>query len=269
MQAATFDDSTPNGLLSADGFSKGYDEPRDFDEIPFCGFEGAKPFTLPLLTEKEVKERIEERERTGNRLRDKIKLGGRKIKNQNGIGFCWGFCAASAVETRIVAMGMPFVSLSPASVCAPIVNFANRGGWPTKWLEWAAKNGVATSEHWPDYDRDRGRMDAPGVLADRKLYVPTEFVDLDARKDKEEAWWEAICCMVCDIPVCVGQMHWGHAVMLTDPVIGRNGEIGNELENSWRESWGDGGYGRQFGSKKYFEEGVAVHTVKAVPATAA
>lgn len=610
MSIVTFDDSTPDSALSSDGFSRGYDDPRDFDEIPFCGFANAQPFSLPMLTEREVKERIEERERTGNRLRDKIKLAGRKIKNQNGIGYChdeksevltergwvrwsdynwsdqlgtmnprtgnlefqspferhvyeyrgemvhstnrridfgvtpdhrmlvrkfdesrrtlspeftfqkagelgwyfgmphatngfvgtelkrvaipgdreydgddfvrllaiissdgfaggsektwnlvsfssfkpkfrervvglsdrlgfveqpsrpgvwnrwgagalaewvranvyggkpygahtkivpflvkcaserqikifldwfgdksdsrsegrhfysasrrmaddlqelllrigrrgtissrdprtsyiggskieskgtqytvvedtqgrlsidrkkhlerddynglvycagvpngtlvtrrngsvlvsgncWGFCAASAVETRIVAQGSPFVSLSPASVCAPIVNFANRGGWPTKWLEWAGQNGIATSEHWPDYNRDRGRMDDPGVLADRMLYVPTEVVDFDVRGNREQAWWQAICCMVCDIPVCVGQMHWGHAVMLTDPVISSSGEIGNELENSWKESWGDGGYGRQFGSKKYFDEGVGVFTVKAVPATAA
>lgn len=255
------DDSTPTTVVPGN-VARGYDQPRDWSENGLCSGFGSEPFTLPMLTEQEARELIKEREQLVSTNRLQLKRFGHRRKNQNGLGYCHVYSVTNAFEGQLgfqnPSAKVPV--LSPESVGAPVTGFKNRGSWPSKNCAYAAEHGFALQEHWPKHLYHNGKMNDPKVLEDRKRFRILKWIDIDTR-DREQGWWQAICASLAGFLVAVGQMHWSHSVMLTDPKINSKGEIGNEIENQWA-NWGDDGHGHQFGSKKYFDEACVIYQVQ-------
>lgn len=113
---------------------------------PVCS---SGPDDSDLIPWEEFPDRIADMERTKTTLVD--------IWSQSPIGkpmqsytlYCWTWCVADALMVYREAMGLPFVKFSPSSVAAPIMNFANVGGWPEQALDWIMKNGIAPVSHVP------------------------------------------------------------------------------------------------------------------------
>lgn len=205
-------------------------ERRDRVVDPECGF--AKPFTIPVLSRQEIKERATDREQSKTRIFDLMAQAGVKPLNQGQTNFCWANAPCDAVQVARVIMGAPHVPLSPASVGALVTNFSNVGGWPLKFLKRAAVDGIAPQQDWPpnginkkyDTAESRSSRGAFKVLADDWFDLP-------------QGDWDAVwTCLVLGYPVTLCHMEWSHAVLAVDVGIMSNGELAALCRNS--------GYGR-------------------------
>lgn len=235
---------SPNDKLWVDGEEVylGY-EPRDYESFPVGSFPFAKPFDMQLIPESEWKERIQEREAKGLQLSQKIRAAKIPVKNQKSTNYCWSFGEVGAIEVVRHLQGQPYVSLSPASVAAPIKGFQNKGGWGMQALEYIIKNGIVPSEFWPDAAIDREYY----TSANRERALPfrvLEFSDLEPRALEQVA-----TCLLSDIPVPAGFNWWRHLIYLCDLVVVPSGAYGVRIRNSWGPSYGDDGFAVLTGRK--------------------
>lgn len=222
--------------------------PRDYDLIPFGDCFGAQPFALPLIPRSEWPDRIREMEATKTRLSDLILSTystGKPLTslNQNGTNYCWINGVVTGMETMLLAMGQPFVRLSPASVGAPIKGYRNVGGWGQEGLAYIVAHGICTLDEWPanaisrQHDTEANRQ----ARAKRKVF---EFDELRPRNVDE------LMTMVLNrIPVAVGYNWWSHEVCGMDPVLLGNDNYGLRIRNSWGESYGEKGFAVLSGSR--------------------
>jgi hypothetical protein len=210
-----------------------------------------QPFDLPLIPRDEWAQRIEEMEKTKSRLSDLCISAGLKCLDQNGTNYCWANATVHCVEILRVASGQPLVYLSPASVAAPIKNFANVGGWGSQALEYIIKNGIAPVELWPANSRVRS-LDNDECRLRRKDFLVTEWYDLGDRN-----FDQTMTCLLLRIPVSAGYNWWGHQVTLVDPMIGKDGKFAVRARNSWGMSYGNMGFFVLTGSKMIPDDGCA------------
>lgn len=171
-------------------------------------------------------ERIEELERKKMRLSDLVRAKGRVSRNQSRTNYCWAFGAVAAVEAKSLVQGFPYVSLSPASVAAPIKGYRNVGGWSTQAIQYIAENGIVPTELWPDTAIDR-KYDNPASREARKHHVVEEWWELGRRNFDQLA-----SCLLSLQPVAVGFNWWGHAVCALDLLKTGDRRYGIRIANS-------------------------------------
>lgn len=212
--------------------------PRDYTAVPLEGFRGAARFDLPVLSEQELKERIEELEKRKSRLSDLIRASGTKCKNQNGTNYCWINAPARSIEVVRMVQGLPFVEMSPASGGAQIKGFRNVGGWGTEALEWIEMHGLCDAKLWPVNAIDR-RYLTPEAKANALLHRIPEWYDIPCGGDG--GFLRMLTCLVNLIPVPIGLNWWGHEVLAVDGVVMPNGDLAVRIENSHGSSYGDQG----------------------------
>lgn len=226
------------------GKLKGLNPTVDVDG-QFC----AEPFLSPFpqnmyIPRSEWDDRIEEIERDSSSIHDMALHYGVKIKDQNGFGWCWGFGACTAVELARAGQGLDYVELSASSVCGPVKNYRNEGGWGKEALDYGVRHGWAPVSMWPEcpvganprYDTEASRQEREKYKVDEWWEIPNR--DFDA----------LMSALFHKFPAAVGLNHWGHLICAAKPVKS-GGNYGWLYRNSWKASWGDNGCGVLLASK--------------------
>jgi len=251
------DDSNYVDFEESADFGKGW-EPRPEQNDGF-----AAPFPLPVIPKSEWKDRIEQGERTKSFLSHLGDRAGIKRKNQKRTNYCWIHGPVSAMEYLRAAAGEPYVELSPASVGAPMTNYANAngdpagvGGWGTKGLKYLSEVGCCTAETWPNNQINR-KYDTAASRVQRANYRVTEWWDVRSGNIDQ-----LMTCLLLRIPVPVGLGWWRHLVLAVDPVVDRNGQFGFKFDNSYGD-WGDNGRGVVLGSRAIPNDACAPRVVTA------
>jgi hypothetical protein len=189
-----------------------------------------------LLDDKQIKERIEELERTKTDLVSLLQyLWANKQwigLNQDPTNYCWCFAVIHAIMILRALSGEPFKRLSPFSVACIVKGFRNNGGWGGEANEQCVKEGVATEEFWPFGIPGSGKVQSANMAAfDRKylepsranaaLHTVTEFWELEPNNDQQKL--SALCI---PLPVPSGYNRIGHERCSVKATIQSNGSYG-------------------------------------------
>lgn len=225
---------------------RGY-EARDWSATPYGALKGATSFDLPRMAVKDILEAIKEKDAKKAWMKDICDRYRSPVKDQNGTNYCWINAVVRGIEVRRAMQGLPYVSLSPASVGGPIKGYRNQGGWGGEGLEYITENGVAPTADWPDNAISRSYDNAQSQ-ASRKRFICTKFVEMEAGDD--EAVWT---CIVNDLPVALGIPAWGHEICGTF-LVANAGKIIVGIDNSWGTDWGDNGRGLLTGRYATFDD---------------
>jgi hypothetical protein len=255
-------ESTPEHVThdAGEGCSRGLTlEDRPREGYAYSGF--ARKFTDDLLIPRsEWQARIEERqEKSGTwmQLTTALRV---PHKNQQSTNFCWANAPVHAAELLRVRHGLPYVSLSPASIACKIKNFRNVGGWGLDAVKYSFQNGIATSAAWPDTAIDR-RWDRPETWEAAKSYRYREWIECEPRNLDQ-----LVSCLLRDIPMPGGYNWWGHQITNCDP-IWLDGTVAIRIRNSW-QNWGKDGYGILQGNRMLPDDACGPISVRAANTTA-
>lgn len=213
--------------------------PRDMNEQPFCSMAGAGALPVGfLIEESEWDERITEIEREGTLSQRMLDMGIPSL-DQNGTNYCWTNGVVTCLYAWQARNNESFLSLSPASVAAPIKHGSNSGGWGGDALEYIVENGIAETAVWANNQRSgwQALNNSPEVQASRAKHKTTEWYDLPAKSFKA-----LMSCLLRRIPVAIGLNWWGHEVAAIDPVALGGGKYGARIRNSWGDSYGTKGF---------------------------
>lgn len=166
-------------------------------------------------------------------------------------GNCWANGPVTGLHLLQKRDGGEFVSLSPASVAAPIKGFRNVGGWGKEAIEWIQKYGVCPASAWSPNAIDRRLYNE----ANKKLALKFRVIDWIECTPRNLN--EMMTCLLRRIPVAVGYNWWRHEVCAIDPVyLGRN-QYGIRIWNSWGDSWSDRGMSVLTGNKMLPDDAVS------------
>lgn len=225
------DDTNAHEIYHAPaGLSKGW-VAREYDGHPICA-----PMPIPVIPRLEWSARISEMEATGRLLSQRWRAAGKNALNQNGTNYCWCNAVVTAMEALRCAQGQADVSLSPASVAAPIRGYANQGGYGTEAIEYIQTHGIAPSCDWPVNAIDRKY--ATGSAETSR----TQF-KIDGYWELEQGNFDALMtCLLLGFPCPMALGWWGHEICGMDPVDLGAGKFGVRILNSWGQDWGDQGF---------------------------
>jgi hypothetical protein len=211
--------------------------PRDYSRQPLGSIHGTSSFpTELLLDDKQIKERIEELERTKTDLVSLLQFLWANKQwiglNQDPTNYCWCFAVIHAIMILRALSGEPFKRLSPFSVACIVKAFRNNGGWGGEANEQCVKEGVATEEFWPFGIPGSGKVQSANMAAfDRKylatsranaaLHKVTEFWELEPNNDQQKL--SALCI---PLPVASGYNRIGHERCSVKATLLSNGAYG-------------------------------------------
>lgn len=220
--------------VSASGFI-----PRDYSKQPFGSLPNTSAFpTELLLDDQQIKERIEELERTKTDLVSLLQyLWDNKQwvgLNQDPTNYCWCFAVIHAIMILRAMAGEPFLRLSPFSVACIVKNFSNIGGWGGEANEQCVAEGVCAEEFWPFGIPGSGNVQSANMNAIRngrqylassrenaKLHTVKEWWELGARNNRQKL--SALCI---PLPVPSGYNRIGHERCSVKATIQSNGTFG-------------------------------------------
>ena len=225
-----------------------------------------------LIPESEWADRIKEKVATRSQLSDVWKRGGPgggKIpsRDQNGKGYCWAHSGVSAHLALRALMNLPYVDLSAYSIAATIKRFRDEGGWGAQGLDFQTETGCCDSSVWPQQSMDRSLdlKSNPTTQANAaKHKVTGGWIDLSAAQyDRNLTKQQVATCLLMNIPVIVDYNWWSHSVCALDLVLLPSGRIGIRIQNSWGDSWSDGGMGVLDDSKCWPDGATAPYSITA------
>ena len=234
-------------------FGSGY-IPRDYNAMP-AGF--FKPYSGPVFDEKELIERIKEKEARKSGLADLHRHLDIAVLDQGQLGYCWMYGTVKSMMMAYAKMGQKVPHLSPSSAAAKGKNYRNEGGLAEEALRYIKQFGVSTVDFWPDGGVADRRYDTPEQRANAALHIAVEFEELPANNPMAVA-----SALAVDIPCTGGFAWWGHLIALLQPRWGSYG-LGLEFVNSWTKRYGKDGFSVLTGSKAIPFEAYAIRTVTA------
>lgn len=239
-------DQTPDELLYPRGLSRGLDPGPGYGSAAGYGIEEF-PRDL-LIPEADWPGLIRDRKTSKSTLRDlAYRRGPVKIKDQDGLPYCWIFATTTAFEIARVVANEPHVPLSPASCGAKITGYRRRGGYGREAIEGIEKYGLVPSSLWPDV-AVRQSLDTAEARAEAARYRATEWWYLPS-------WPAIVSAILRGFAASVGLNWWGHQVCYLDLSV-IDGEVCPDFANSWGEQYGDRGFGTLQGRRKYPADGV-------------
>lgn len=215
--------------------------PRDYGNQPLGSITATSGFPQELLLdEKQIKERIEELERTKTDIVSLLQAACNQsvnkfiCLNQNPTNYCWCYAVTHAVMIARLLANEPFVRLSPYSVACIVKNFSNIGGWGGEANEQMVKEGVADEKYWPmekpgESNRSTANMNAirngrqylAGSRANAAFHKVTEFWELKPNNAIEKL---SVLCI--PLPVASGYNQIGHERCSIKATILPNGAFG-------------------------------------------
>lgn len=207
--------------LNGDGVSEsGYIE-RDYDAVPLGSMAAFKRMPKELIIPREVrKEMVEERERKGLRLIDRLEKSGVFRLNQSPSWYCWCYATTHGVMGRIIYQNEPARMLSPESVAGPIKNYRKQGGQASNAASYMMKYGIADTSAWPwtSHGQANNRKYFEGSRQNAGLTMIDEAWDL-------ADWDEKASCLLHGFMVPDGYSYEGHATCSAE-LIWRDGQEG-------------------------------------------
>lgn len=241
-------------LANPDGFSRGYDPSDRPDGYGYTGFAAPMDRTL-LIPRSEWQARIQEAEEQKSRISDILTAKRIPHKDQDRTNYCWANGPAHAAETLRVIQGLPYVSLSPASVAGPITGYRNIGGWGLAAVKYAISNGFVPSDKWPDNAIDRR------YKTETNRQTALSYRIREWRECRPRSLDEMVSLLLRGYPASLGYNWWGHLVMGAE-CLWLDGDIAIRIRNSWR-GWGANGFGILRGSKMLADDCVFPISVRA------
>lgn len=214
--------------------------PRDYSAVAHGSLPYAAPMDMPVMTKKEIIERIRMREADGSTMRQYCREKGLKPKDQGPTNLCWAYSSVHSAEIWRIVQKQPIAVLSAASIAARITGYQNVGGWPTQSIELMAKLGAVPESLWPGQAVTTKKYETPEANESRSMYQIGLWYDgIDGeRMDQEERFLRQATLLVLGHP-CSSAFNWmRHAVTPVDMVImpGTTDQLGVFCHNS--------GYGR-------------------------
>lgn len=167
---------------------------------------------MRLIPENEWEDRIKYMTTNKMWIADRIKFNP-KDHYQNGLGYCWAYSLAQAVEAERVRGGQDFQLLAPESL-GEDVRWRNAGNYLDSAIQYAAKNGIARRQLVPQHELNSNRFD-PQWKEDRKNFVPLEWWDLGGNK----VWAQTVTALLSGFGCYVGLDWWSHAVFYAKLVL--------------------------------------------------
>jgi hypothetical protein len=246
-------ESSPEGELIIEGMGRGLVLGRGAgEEFAYGGV--ADPFPADMeIPQGEWQARIQEMEETKSRPSDLIRQAGLPEKNQKSLPYCWIFGPTQCVEVVRMLMGLPYVSLSPASAGAVIKNFRAEGGWGKEGLQFITERGLVPSSLWPDTSLNRSLNTAENWEV-AKHYRVTEWYECRPRNLKH-----LVSLGLRRMVGAGGYNWWGHEVMVVEPVW-LDGTVASRIRNQWA-GYGDQNFAILQGSRMLPDDLVAPRVV--------
>lgn len=212
-------------------------EHRDYDADPSGQTGFAAPFTMPVFSRQEIKERIEELERTKSRLFDLVTQAGIPPLDQGYTNTCWANGAVDAAQVARAAAGLTYVPLSAGSVAGPATNYRNWnsrrgprgvGGWGLQATRYIAQHGIAPQSLWKNSDLNPAN-DTEEVRRERQKFKISPDGWLDLPRNQWEPLWT---CVLLGYSCPVAHMEWAHLTNAFTLAIDRRGRINTLVRNS-------------------------------------
>lgn len=209
--------------------------PRDYNKVALGSMEfAAKMDTSVLIPRDQWPDLISTKAAKKERLSDLADWVPIPCLNQGSVGYCHAFSPAYACMLVRAQANLPFKLLSASSVGGPVTGFRNAGAYIFDDLKQIVNYGICDVDHYPMLTTaNKWTAEAQANAAQHKI---TEWWDLQNRNFDQVA-----TCLLLNIPVCVGLNWWGHAVTYLDLVMLGKNQYGILIQNSWGESWEDGG----------------------------
>lgn len=223
---------------------------RDYEKVPYGAIPVAPPGGVTIIPMEEWPDRIADKARRKDTLKDIWADTPIGVWDQGSVGYCHAFSAVMLVAIERAAQQLPYVPLSASSVGGPVTGWRNAGAYIHDDLDRIVKYGASSIEFVPMLTTNRNDA-KPGWEANALLHRVTEFTDVRPRNVLEHG-----SLLLQNHPVGVGLNYWGHAVtdlVLHDLYPQKKAtdwtRYGVEFLNSWRKTWGDGGFGIRTGNK--------------------
>ncbi len=163
-------------------------------------------------------------------------------------GTCWIHGTIQAAMMMIDMAGLPYRTLSPASVAAHCYrNFGVNGGYPALGVQKFQEHGAATVQTWPENAHDR-RHDNAASRATREHNWLSEVIITGSG---ERGFRRLLSAHCQGLPGGASFSWWRHYVA---SCYGRwtGRELGLGIRNSWgNNGYGDRGFGLLVGTRKY------------------
>lgn len=248
-------DETPKLILEEQSelFGRGYiPEMRGPGEYEYG--DAARPFPAELLySENDLIEIAKEKEQLKARTSDLIFQAKLPYKNQAQTNFCWVNSPVHCVEINRTKQNQRPVSLSPASVGAPLTGYRNIGGWGRNALDRLKSHGCNETANWPDN------------AIDRKYATPEN--EERAKAYKVDEWYECRPRNMLELGSAIargligsgGFNWWRHQVTLCDLVV-LDARIAVRARNSW-PNYGDFGFFIMQGEKAKADDLIFINNV--------
>lgn len=196
-------------------------------QAPHLGFKGAVDFPRELIyTRQEIKELIEEQDRTETTLWHILKRGPKLWRNQSPSNYCWMYATFHGMQVARIIANLPAVNLSPLSAGCPCDGFRNQGGWGTNALEWLMEYGACREELWPcdEVTRNGGvnrKYYTAEAKADALNYRIVEGAfDIPSRHALAKA-----SAILRHMPVSAGYNWMGHQMLGVRVSLAQNGSL--------------------------------------------
>lgn len=209
---------------TADGCSESGYKARDWSTEPLCAVAGTEFPRELMYDEKQLKEIIEEQDRTESSLWHMLKRGPKIWCNQSPSNYCWCYGTVHSMQASRIGANLPPLQLSPLSAGCPADNFRNRGGWGSQALKQLINFGVAEESVWPSKNVNAG--------INRKWY--TEAAKANALQNRVVEWYDfrsrdflaKLSAIVRHIAVSSGYSWMGHQMCTVRAVVLSNGSLG-------------------------------------------
>jgi len=154
----------------------------------------------------------------------------------------------------------PVPFLSATAPAAQGKNYRQQGGWAGEAIQYIEKYGLPTVDTWPQHSLDRSLAGNHEQQLDAGRHGIVSFEEIQAR-----SFDMAVSCLLDPdnpCPVTLGLMWWGHLVCGLRAVKVDSRPYGILIVNSWKKTWGDGGFKVLVENKATAHEYVAIRSVK-------
>lgn len=173
------------------------------------------------------------------------------MKDQNGIGACAGYAAASALERARARRGLDYVELSGDGIYAAVNRGVDRGSGLENNMVWLRDNGIPPAAEVPRHEFRKSRIAASAYESGKRF---RGFECFALRSEIEMA-----CALVAGFSVVIA-CHAGNGGRSPDGLIDWTNGVGNhsvvcddirlrnrvwefQIANSWGLRWGERGRG--------------------------